>query len=79
MDIPQITRKALYNRAGGRCECRMNLCSHHSAGERCPRSLVSGDWKTHHRITGVVNSLNNLVAMCATCHMNTRIYGKIRD
>jgi hypothetical protein len=79
MAISQTTRKALYKRAGGRCECRMNICSHHSAGQRCPRSLVSKDWKAHHRIAGFDDNLNNLTAMCATCHNNTRIYGKVRD
>jgi hypothetical protein len=53
--------------------------SHHSAGQRCPRNLVSGDWKVHHRFVGVDDDLNNLTAMCTTCHMNARIYSKIRD
>ena len=76
MAISQITRKALYKRAGGRCECRMNICKHHSAGQRCPRSLVSGEWIAHHRVADAGDNLNNLVAMCATCFNNIETHGR---
>lgn len=74
MAISQETRKALYKRAGGRCECTMKVCDH--SGRRCNRGLSSGYWDAHHRTAGGPDSLSNLIAMCATCHKKTRSYGR---
>jgi hypothetical protein len=74
MAISQETRSALYKRAGGRCECTMRVCDH-PAGQRCTRSLVTGYWDAHHRSATGGDTLSNLIAICATCHKNTRTYG----
>ncbi|HAR95805.1 MAG TPA: hypothetical protein DCR97_07575 [Deltaproteobacteria bacterium] len=73
MAVSQETRKALYDRAGGQCECTMTVCSHHSG--RCPHKLNPG-WEAHHRTAGGPDTLSNLIAMCVTCHKNTRTYGR---
>jgi len=75
MAISDETRKALYRRAGGRCECMMTSCDHRG---RCTRGLSAGYWEAHHRSRGGPDTLGNLVAMCATCHKNTRTYGRPR-
>ena len=75
MTISQSTRKALYDRAGGRCECRMRVCDD-PAGQRCHRGLSPGYWEAHHKVAGGGDNLSNLIAMCATCHKNTRTYGR---
>jgi len=74
MAVSEETRKALYQRAGGRCECTMRVCDHHRAGYRCPHALNPG-WEAHHRTAGGPDNLGNLIAMCVTCHKNTRTYG----
>lgn len=76
MAISEETRKELFKRAAGRCECRMSVCNHHRAGQRCPHGLHSGSWEAHHRWAGGPDSLSNLIAMCATCHKNTRTFGR---
>lgn len=74
MAISEETRKALYRRAGGRCECEMSVCDH--TGRRCGRGLSPGYWDAHHRVASRPDTLSNLIAMCATCHKNTRTYGR---
>ncbi len=75
--VRKSIKDKLYKRAGGRCECTMSVCKHHVG--RCNKSLVPGYWDAHHKTSvrsGGEDSLSNLVAMCATCHKNTRTYGK---
>jgi hypothetical protein len=74
MALSEETRKRLYQRAGSRCECEMRVCSHHK-GRRCPHGLWAG-WEAHHRSAAGPDDLGNLIAMCATCHKNTRTYGR---
>ncbi len=76
MAITIKTRTDLYARANGRCECFMRICDHHRAGVRCARGLSPGYWEAHHRVAGGTDTLSNLIAMCATCHKNTRTYGR---
>lgn len=76
MAISETIRQELHRRAGGRCECTMSGCSHHRAGERCSHNLVAGSWEAHHKTSGGPDTLSNLIAMCATCHKNTRTYGR---
>ncbi|MCK4404056.1 MAG: HNH endonuclease [candidate division Zixibacteria bacterium] len=76
MAISKVTRQLLSDRAEGQCECKMSVCSHHSAGVRCPRPLVEGDWEAHHKSRDGGDTLSNLIAMCSECHENTRTYGK---
>lgn len=76
MAISEETRKALYSRAQGQCECTMAVCNHHRPGQRCTRSLVAGYWDAHHKTSGGPDTLSNLIAMCATCHKNTPSYGR---
>ena len=75
MAISDATRQALFQRAGGRCECTMRVCTHHTAGRRCPVKLTSG-WHAHHKTAGGPDTLSNLMAMCVRCHQNTRTYGR---
>lgn len=74
MGISQTIKDELYKRAGGRCECTMQSCDH--SGKRCTRGLSAGYWDAHHRTAGGPDILSNLIAMCATCHKNTRTYGR---
>lgn len=76
MAISKETRAAIYARAKGQCECTMRVCDHHRAGTRCPHGLNSGYWDAHHRNAGGPDTPSNLIAMCATCHKNTRTYGR---
>ena len=78
MAITEERRRALYRRAGGRCECVMSVCSHHGTGQRCKHGLHGGAWEAHHRSRGGGDGLSNLIAMCATCHKNTRTYGRAK-
>ncbi len=76
MAISQATRRqALYDRAGGKCECTMRGCSHHVAGRRC-NAMLRGPWHAHHRTAGGPDTLSNLTAMCQRCHRYTRTYGR---
>jgi len=75
MAVSSETRRALRQRAGGRCECTMTCCDHHRAGTRCQHGLHGSDWEAHHRNRYGGDTLSNLIAMCATCHKNTRTYG----
>lgn len=73
MAISQSIRQALYRRAGGQCECTMSVCDHHRG--RCTHGLNPPYWDAHHRSRLGGDGLGNLLAMCATCHKNTRTYG----
>ncbi len=80
MTVTEETRQKLYQRAGGYCECRMRICSHHKPflglfRQRCPHRLTHG-WEAHHRRRNGPDNLGNLTAMCATCHKNTRTHGR---
>ena len=74
MAVSDETRRKLYKRAGGRCECEMKVCTHHAG--RCTYGLWGSDWHAHHRTAGGPDTLGNLTAMCKTCHKNTRTYGR---
>jgi hypothetical protein len=73
MVISEETRKALYLRAGGKCECKMMVCDHRG---RCSRKLTPGYWEAHHRSARDGDTLSNLIAMCETCYKKTRTYGR---
>ena len=75
MAISSETRALLFKRAGGKCECTMNICGHIG---RCNKDLGS-TWEAHHKTSvnaGGSDSLSNLIAMCNSCHKNTRSYGR---
>lgn len=74
MSASEELRKALFTRAGGRCECTMKGCSHHS-GSRCPHAL-RGAWEVHRLSAGGAYTKSNCLAMCQTCHRNTPSYGR---
>ena len=76
MGVSAQTRKELYARAGGRCECTVSVCDHHKAGSRCLHGLHGEYWEAHHRSAGGPDTLSNLIAMCGSCHKNTRTYGR---
>lgn len=60
-------RDDVYNRAGGRCECKMKTCDHSG---RCP-AMLRGEWEIHRITAGGPYTLSNVVAMCQSCHRNT--------
>lgn len=64
-------RDDVYDRAGGRCECKMGICSHSG---RCP-AVLRGEWEIHRITAGGPYVLSNVLAMCQTCHRNTPSYG----
>ncbi len=68
MAVSQETRKALYERAGGQCECTMTVCSHHKG--RCPHKLNPG-WEAHHRTAGGPDTLSNLIYKTAARKSNS--------
>ena len=65
-------RDDVYNRAGGKCECKMMSCAHHVG--RCS-AMLRGEWEVHRKTAGGPYILSNVVAMCQTCHRNTPSYG----
>lgn len=73
MAVSQAVRAEIYTRAGGRCECTMNVCGHSG---RCKTGLYSPYWDAHHRNANGPDIPSNLIAMCATCHKNTPTYGR---
>jgi cytochrome c553 len=73
MAVSQAVRKEIYDRANGRCECTMIVCGHRG---RCTNGLYAPYWDAHHRNANGPDTASNLVAMCATCHKNTRTYGR---
>jgi hypothetical protein len=70
MTISDAMRKALFRRAGGRCECELAACEHHR-GARCPHEL-GASFEAHRKDGGELDAPSTLVAMCATCHANVR-------
>ncbi len=76
MAFSEAVKEAARQRAGGRCECTMKGCSHHTG--RCNAQL-RGDWHAHHRTavaSGGDDTVGNCVAMCIPCHQNTRTFGR---
>jgi len=65
-------RDDVYNRAGGKCECTMVSCTHHTA--RC-NAMLRGEWEIHRLTAGGSYTLSNVLAMCQSCHRNTPSYG----
>lgn len=68
----ETLRSAVYRRAGGRCECTMLICEHHSG--QCPEAL-SGEWELHRLTAAGGNVLENVIGLCQRCHRNTPSYG----
>jgi hypothetical protein len=67
-----VTREKLHDRAGGQCECTMEVCGH--AGQRCPGELGDG-WQVHRKTAGGISVLSNVLAMCRECHERTQCEG----
>ena len=65
-------RDDVYNQAGGKCQCTMKSCSHHSG--RCS-AMLRGEWEIHRITAGGPYTLSNVEAVCQTCHHNTPSYG----
>ena len=65
-------RDEVYQRSGGKCECTMSVCNHHSG--RC-NAMLRGEWEVHRITAGGPYTLSNVKAMCQTCHRNTPTYG----
>ena len=73
MSISTKVKEDLYKRAGGKCECTMSKCSHHTG--RC-NAMLRGAWEAHRVTAGGAYTLSNLIAMCQICHRNTPSYGR---
>jgi hypothetical protein len=65
-------REDVYKRAGGKCECTMKSCSHHTG--RCNAQL-RGEREVHRVTAGGPYTLSNVIAMCQTCHRKTPSFG----
>ena len=72
-NLTDTVRDNLFRRAGGKCECTMTGCSHHSG--RCS-AMLRGPWEAHRLRAGGSYVLSNLKAMCQTCHRNTPSFGR---
>ena len=73
MSFDQDTRTGAWRRAGGKCECTMEICDSHAPGVRCKRDLRGLPWHAHHRISAAIggdDSVSNLVVMCDPCFGN---------
>jgi hypothetical protein len=68
-------RDDVYDRAGGKCECRMKTCGNHTG--RC-NAMLRGEWEVHRLTAGGPYTLGNVLGMCKTCHRKTPSYGKGR-
>ena len=66
-------RDEVFKRARGKCECKMKTCSRHTG--RC-NAMLRGEWEVHRITAGGPYTLNNVVAMCQTCHRRTPSYGR---
>jgi len=69
MGISKKERLTLFEKAGGRCECRSNRCSHHAPGERCTQDLGDG-WDAYYLRGDNGKVADTLVALCAICYKN---------
>ena len=77
MAFSDKTIAAIWVRAGGRCECRREVCTNHLG--RCNALLGEGTWHAHHitsQHAGGADTPNNGEALCIPCHQNTRSYGR---
>lgn len=72
MSAPEQVRQQVYRRAGGKCECIMKECSHHTG--RC-NAVLRGEWEVHRIRAEGDYAFGNVVGMCQTCHRNTPSYG----
>jgi len=64
-------RDEVFQRAGGKCECRIQTCGHNG---RC-NAMLRGEWEVHRLAAGGPYVPSNAVAMCQTYHRNTPSYG----
>ena len=74
MAFSHETMDAAYRRAGGRCECTLSTCGHHTEHVRCNASLANG-WHAHHKhpvSEGGGDNLSNCLALCPPCYANAK-------
>ena len=57
MPINEHTKSELSRRAGGKCECTMSKCTHHTG--RC-NAMLRGGWEAHRLTAGGAYVLSNL-------------------
>lgn len=73
MAFSQSVKDAVKKRSGGRCECTRKSCANHNG--RC-----SSRGAEYNHIVSVLagghDGLSNCELLCATCHQNTRSYGR---
>ena len=73
MTAPRLSaeiRNALYQRAGGRCECQRRNCKHPKElwHARCT-NILREDWEAHLIASGGEYVLSNLEALCRQCRV----------
>jgi hypothetical protein len=76
MAFSEATKRATYNRAGGKCECKITRFGTHNA--RCNQPLGS-NWHAHHKMavtSGGSDDLENCLAMCIACYQKILTFGK---
>ena len=85
MAFSDVTVRAAWQRAGGRCECGRSNCGH--GPWRCGKILnwnargmdyAPGGWEAHHKVPvcqGGSDSLSNGQILCIPCHKKTPSYG----
>jgi hypothetical protein len=63
-------RNAVYQRAGGRCECQRRNCQHPKElwHPRCT-NILREDWGAHQKASGGQPDLSNLEALCRQCRV----------
>jgi len=77
MAFPEQVKDILFDRSGGRCECRRST---HSHGQRCPTTI----WRHrgvyyHHVYSNGSDAPSNGEALCPRCHKGTRSYGRSKS
>ena len=68
MSFFALHKEKLYHRAGGHCECSLNICRHHPPGLRCNRYISASRFRIYHRSTERNYNLINSIALCAECY-----------
>lgn len=83
MAFSQEVIDAAWKRAGGKCECDLFTCPHHTGRHNKtldPKNRIEGmKWHAHHKISqnaGGSDGLQNCQILCIPCHEYTKSYGR---
>jgi hypothetical protein len=83
-EFPKDIVAAAFDRAGGRCECRLIRHGHYRI--RCNKRLAwknrgrnkrgPGRWEAHHKNANGRGVLSNCEIHCVACHAQTYTFGR---